>query len=415
MKNIVRGQEFFIEELPNGLTLLGEPIEGVNSVAFSCFVPTGAVHDPESALGTANIVSEMMQKGSAEYSAKEFSDECEKIGLQKGYASGMEASSFSGTLLSENLSQGLNLFSQMILKPRFPEEELDSVKSLILQDLAAIEDEPASKVMELLSSEFYPSPFSRSTTGTVSGVQSVTAQSLKDYYGKYYGAKGSILSIAGKFSWEEFKSLSKSLFGDWGGGEPRVAVPALSTESKNCFHSKDAAQLQIALAYPSVGLDDPDYYTARVGVNVLSGGMSGRLFIEVREKRGLVYRVSASHSAAKGRSAIIASAGTTPENGQETLTVMLDQLKSLENGVSQEELDRAKVDLKTRVIMQSESSNARASAIASDWWNLGRIRTLQEVKEGIDAVTEEKLVSHAKKYPVSPVTLVTLGVKELSL
>jgi predicted Zn-dependent peptidase len=411
----LKKQEFFIEELPNGLTLLGEQIAGVNSAAFTFFVPTGAVHDPESELGMGNILTEMLQKGCAEFTAKEFSDECEKIGLQRGYACGMEASNFSGTLLSENLPQGLRLFKKMLLQPHFPEEELPSVKSLVLQDLAAIEDEPASKVMELLSEEFYPAPFSRSSLGNEAGVNSVTRASLQKQYDTCFGAKGAILSVAGKFSWPEFKSLASELFSEWGGGVDRLEVPPLSTESKNSFFKKDAAQLQIALAYPSAGVDSPDYYAARVAVNVLSGGMSGRLFIEVREKRGLVYRVSASHSAARNRSAIIASAGTTPENGEETLSVMLDQLKSIEKGASREELDRAKVDLKTRVIMQSESSNARASAIASDWWNLRRIRTLQEIKDGIDQVEESSLTEYAKKYPVSPVTLVTLGVKKLSL
>jgi predicted Zn-dependent peptidase len=408
-------QKFFIEELPNGLTLLGEPIEGVNSAAFSCFVPVGAAHDSENHLGITNLLTEMLQKGSGEYSAKEFSDECEKIGLQKGYASGMEASNFSGTLLSENLEKGLRLFKKMLLEPRFPEEELDSVKSLALQDLAAIEDQPSSKVMEILSSEFYQGPFSRSSLGTASGINTVSIKSIKEHYEEYFGARGAILSVAGKFSWDSFKKVAKELFQDWQGGQERIKVPPFLKKGKNVFHQKEAAQLQIALAYPSVGIEDQNYYTAKVGVNVLSGGMSGRLFVEVREKRGLVYSVSASHSAARERSAIIASAGTTPENGEETLQVMVEQLQSLEQGVSVEELERAKVDLKTRVIMQSESSSGRASAIASDWWNLKRIRPLQEIKDGIETVTEESIVTNAKAYPVSPVTLVTLGVKKLSL
>jgi len=411
----LKKQEFYIEVLPNGLTLIGEPIEGVNSAAFSFFVPLGTAHDPESDLGLSNIMVEMFQKGCGEFTGKEFSDECEKIGLQRSYGSGMEVSSFSGTLLSENLSQGLRLLKKMTLEPRFPEGELDSVKSLALQDLASIEDEPASKVMEILSSVFYPEPFSRSTLGTVSGIEHISIPSMKDHYTSRFGAKGSILSVAGKFSWAEFTKTAKELFISWGGGLERLPTPSLSKEGKTVFEKKDAAQLQIALAYPSVGLENSHYYDARVAVNVLSGGMSGRLFIEVREKRGLVYRVSASHSGATGRSAIIASAGTTPENGEETLQVMLDQLRSIEYGVSQEELQRAKVDLKTRVIMQSESSSGRASALSSDWWNLGRLRTLEEIKEGIESVTEGSLISYAKKYPVSPITLVTLGVKELSL
>lgn len=411
----MKKQEFFTEILPNGLTLLGEPIEGVNSVAFSCFVPFGAVQDEEDELGMSTLLIEMLQKGSGEFNSKDFSDACENIGLQKGYSNGMEVCSFSGALLSENLEAGLELFSKMLLQPRFPDEELPSIKSLALQDLMAIEDEPSSKVMELLSAEFYPSPFSRSTLGTVSGIEKITTNRIKEHYAKYFGSKGAILSVAGKFSWDEFKKISKKLFSNWSGGEERLDVPALGNNSKTSFHYKDAAQLQIALAYPSVGIDDPDYYAARVAVNVLSGGMSGRLFIEVREKRGLVYRVSASHSAARNRSAIIASAGTTPENGEETLAVMLEQLNSIKDGVSPEELERAKVDLKTRVIMQSESSSGRASSIASDWWNLKRIRTTEEVKDAIEQITEERLVEYAKKHPVQALTLVTLGKKELTL
>ncbi|HMO18565.1 MAG TPA: pitrilysin family protein [Oligoflexia bacterium] len=411
----MKKQEFFIEELSNGLTLIGEPIEGVSSAAFSFFIPVGAVRDPDSQAGMSNLMVEMLQKGCGGKSAKEYSDACEQIGLQRGAGSGMEACSFSGTLLSENLISALKLTSDMLLRPDFPEHELEPVQSLALQDLMAIEDEPASKVMEILSANFYPAPFSRSSLGTAQGISSVTVPSMRDFFNSYFGAKGSVLAVAGKFVWKDIVASVKELFGTWKGGQDLITVPQLSDESRCVFEKKEAEQLQIALAYPSVGVESPEYYDARVLVNVLSGGMSGRLFIEVREKRGLVYRVSASHSASRGRSAIIASAGTTPENGEETLSVMLEQLRSIENGVSQEELHRAKVDLKTRVIMQSESSSGRASALTSDWWNLKRLRTLEEIKFGIENVTEESLIKHYKNWPVRAVTLVTLGVKPLSL
>ncbi|MCB0323988.1 MAG: insulinase family protein [Bdellovibrionales bacterium] len=178
---------------------------------------------------------------------------------------------------------------------------------------------------------------------------------------------------------------------------------------------RDTSQVQIALAFPSVAIEHPDYYTARVAVGVLSGGMAGRLFVEVREKRGLVYRVSASHSAARGRAAVFASAGTTPENAEETLAVMLRELRNMKEGASDEELKRAKADLKSRLIMQSELSSVRASAMVNDWWNLKRLRTLEEIKAAIDKVTSADISRHFEEHPFEPATLVTLGPKALSL
>jgi predicted Zn-dependent peptidase len=152
-----------------------------------------------------------------------------------------------------------------------------------------------------------------------------------------------------------------------------------------------------------------------VALGVLSGGMFGRLFIEVREKRGLVYNVSASHQATRGRAAVFASASTTPANAEQTMSVMLEQLRSIEQGVSDEELSRSKANIATRLVMQGESSSGRAAALATDWWNLGKVRTLGEIKSHIDAVTSAHIIEAVKRFPPEPLTVVTLGSKKLSM
>jgi predicted Zn-dependent peptidase len=143
--------------------------------------------------------------------------------------------------------------------------------------------------------------------------------------------------------------------------------------------------------------------------------MAGRLFVEVREKRGLVYRVGSSHNASRGRAGVFASAGTTPENAEETLAVMLSEIRGLSSGASDDELQRAKADLKSRLIIQSESSSSRASTLINDWWNLKRVRTLEEIRQGIDAVTSADIEKYYQEVPVSPITLVTLGTKSLEV
>jgi len=402
-------------QLSNGITLIVEEIDDVNSAAFTIYVPTGTVREPDSLPGLANIMTECFHKGAGPYDSKQLSEVSEGIGFHKSISCGMEATVFSGSVLAENIEKALEISKAILLEPHFPESELASVKSLALQDIDSVEDEPSSKVMDELTKNFYPAPFSRIGLGTKEGINSIKNEDLRSFYNETFGAKGVIIGVSGRVKSEKIFTIIEKLFKDWKGGLDRISVSPLSKENKTVYLNKNTAQIQIALAYPSVGIDHESYYAARIGVNVLSGGMSGRLFVEVREKRGLVYRVGASHSSARGRSAIFASAGTTPENADETLKVMLEQLHSLADGVNEEELHRAKVDLKTRVITQGESTSARASSLASDWWNLKRVRSLLEIKESIDKVTEADIVKYAKDFPVTAITLAVLGNKELSL
>ena len=142
--------------------------------------------------------------------------------------------------------------------------------------------------------------------------------------------------------------------------------------------------------------------------------MAGRLFVEVREKRGLVYNVSSSHSSNRLYGAVFASAGTTPENAQETFDVMLEQLSSLEQGATEDELKRAKADLKSKLIMRSDLNSSRVSSIINDTWNLKRVRSLEELKTGIDSVTSEDIIRYSKEFRLNPLTVLSLGKKSIS-
>ena len=411
----LRKQHFEHHRLPNGVTVLGERMEAVSSAALVVMLPVGAATDPTGEDGTSSLLTEMLGKGAGRFSSRELSQQFEDVGVHRGAAAGIEVSTLSASMLGENSERAIELTGMLLREPLLPEAELDSVKQLALQDLEALEDEPSSKVMTELAAKFYPAPFGRSQLGTKEGVNAVTIDSLKRYYQQRFVADRAIVAVAGRFEWPQVLSTVERVFGSWGGSTTPLVVPPLSDTPSVHHLEQDTAQVQIALAYPSVSIDHPDFYVARVATNVLSGGMSGRLFIEVREKRGLVYRVGASHSAAKGRGAVFAFAGTTPENAEECLKVMLDELGKVGNGVSDEELDRAKADLKSRVIMQGEFSSSRASGLVNDWWNLGRIRTIAEIRDAIDSVTSADIERHMREFPVAPVTLVTLGPKALEL
>jgi predicted Zn-dependent peptidase len=172
---------------------------------------------------------------------------------------------------------------------------------------------------------------------------------------------------------------------------------------------KDSHQTQIALAFPAVSHNDPDYYVARTAVNVLGGGMSSRLFTEVREKRALVYSVGAHSVAMRSAGATYAYAGTTAERAKETLKVLKEELMRLGHDVTQEEVDRAKVGLKAHLLMDQESTPSRARELLDDIFLEGRIIPLQEIVNKINAVTAEDVKRYWTAHPVEPYSLVTLG------
>jgi len=179
--------------------------------------------------------------------------------------------------------------------------------------------------------------------------------------------------------------------------------------------NNDGAQVHIALMTETVKPTDDDYYNARIAISVLSGGMSARLFTEVREKRGLCYAIGARYHGLKEAAGIMCYAGTTPDKAQETLDCVIDEFNRLGEGITEDEIARAKVGLKSSLILQSESSSSRAGAIGSDYYILGRVRSLDEIKDKIEATSVDSVLSFLRGNPFREFTVVTIGPKQVNV
>jgi predicted Zn-dependent peptidase len=245
-------------------------------------------------------------------------------------------------------------------------------------------------------------------------LEKLTLDLAKADHARRYNPHNSILALAGNIDFQQVKDEVERCFGDWEGVEG-VGLEVLPPPGNYHFERQESEQTHIGIAWPSIPETDPEYYTVRMAVEILSGGMSGRLFTEVREKRGLCYSVSAGYSSLKGIGSILGYAGTSNDRAQATLDCFVSELHRLSQGVTQDELDRAKIGLKASTIMQGESSSARAGAIAHDFFMRGRIRTLEEIKGAIDAVTVDGVNAFVKKNPAGPFTFVMVGPKELKL
>jgi predicted Zn-dependent peptidase len=250
--------------------------------------------------------------------------------------------------------------------------------------------------------------------GSKEGIESLNAEIIHAHYRRLFAPRGTILSVAGNVRWHELKTQVERLFCDWDGPEP-PPLKVGKRPARRAHLSKETQQTQIAIAYPSVPIGRPDYYAALGAVNVLSGGMSARLFTEVREKRGLCYAVWATYSTFKDRASVLCYAGTTNERAQETLDVTLGELRRLQEGISGDEVERVQAGLKSSLIMQEESTSARAGTLASDWYYLGRVRTPEEIHESVESLTPRKITNHLRRCPPRDFTIVTLGPKALRL
>lgn len=410
----VMPQDIFIHSLPNGMTLLAERMPHVRSTAFNFMAPAGCVSDPPEHLGLASVLSDMMTRGAGKRDSRTISEDLDNLGVDRSESAGSINMHFSGVMLSRHLADTLGIYADILRRPLLPEDELESAQALALQDIQGLEDDPQTKVMVELSKRHYAEPLNRDRRGTPEGVQSLTIDVLKKQHARLFHSTDVVLSVAGDIEWTSLRKRVEELFGDW---QPNQRAP-LQVKSRRIGSghlSKEIEQTQIALAYPSVPIGDADFYNARGVVGVLSQDMSSRLFSNIREKHGLCYAVYATYETFKDRASIVAYAGAKPELAQQTLDLMMHELNALKDGVEDEELDRVKIGLKAALIMRQESTSARASALASDWYYLGRVRPLEELQAKINGLTVKSVLDYVDRYPVRDVTLTTLGPQPLLL
>lgn len=403
----------FQHTMSNGLTLLAERMDHVRSASMYLLVPAGFTHEPADRLGLATILTEIITRGAGDRDSRDLALALDNLGCDRSESVGPFNLILSAGTLARNLDQVLPMYADIVRRPHLPDDELAPSQELVLQDLLGLEDSPQEKVILELKSRYYPAPYGRNRYGTADGLKATTPSDVQRHFQKHVRANGAILSVAGAIDWPRLKAQVEELFGDWEGDAAPRPARAEHVPTSTHIH-KDTQQTQVSLAFPSVPLTDPDYYAARGAVGVLSGGMSARLFTEVREKRGLCYSVYASHDTVRDQAAVIGYAGTRSDRAQQTLDVMAAEFRKLPDGVTDDELDRVKAALKTSLVMQQESTAARAGSMAGDWFNLGRVRTVDEIRLAIDGLTTARVADHASRYPAEPLTVVTLGPEPLT-
>ncbi len=395
-------------KLGNGMVLLGEQMDGVESVAFGFSLPCGASRLRQGLCGAANVIEDWIFRGAGARDSRELGDALDGLGLHRSASVGSSHLGIGAALESSNLSEALGLYGDVVLRPGLADGEFGPARQLVIDDVRGLDDDPQYKVMVKLREQFYPAPLGRSAVGKISELEPLTAEQVREIVSERFNVSETIFSVAGKFDFDAVVKQMESMFG---AEQSRASEGIEIGERAGRYRhiQSEGAQVHIALMTGTVRPGDEDYYNARVAVSVLAGGMSARLFTEVREKRGLCYAIGARYHGLKEAAGICCYAGTTPAKAQETADVIIGEFRRLGEGISEEEIQRAKAGLKSALVMHSESTSNRAGAIASDYYLLVRVRSLDEIKQRIEATSMDSVVGFLESNKFDDFTAVTIG------
>jgi predicted Zn-dependent peptidase len=398
--------------LKNGMIILGEPMDEVESVSFCFLLPAGNAFYPAGCCGAGKVISDWIQRGAGKRNNRQFNDALDEIGVHSGGSVSEEHFTLTAALEAGNLAAAMNLYADMLICPTLEDQEFEPSRQLALHELAGLDDDPQHKVMLLTKEQFYPSPWNSPAEGRAKDLQELMPQQCRDLIQTRFDWSQCIFSVAGKYDFSAVCDLLESRFADLTPtANPR---PTCGSRGTRYIHqANEGAQVHIGMMAQAPSNRDERYYDILAAVSVLSGGMSSRLFTEVREKRGLCYAVGARYHSLKDTAGISCYTGTMPEKAQEAFNVIMEQFRMLQQGIQDDELQRAKTGFKSKLIMQTESTQARSASIAGDYSYFGRVRPISEIRRKIDLITVSSVLDFLCANPFNVFTVATIGPKEI--
>lgn len=396
--------------LPSGMRVASESLPGVESVAVTLSVGVGARYESLFENGVSHLLEHMAFKGTTTRNAREIAEAFDAIGGQINAYTSMEMTVYYAKVLKEHVRMAVDILSDIMQNSIFEEEEMEREKAVVIQEIAMHHDTPDDLIVDYFDETAFPNqPLGRSILSTVERVGSYNRNDLINYMDKHYQPKQMVLTAAGNIRHEEFLKLAEEFFVQRGPArEPGVCERA-NYKGGDVRVERDLEQLHLIIGLPAVSLHSPDYYSLNLYANILGGGMSSRLFQEVREKRGLAYTVYAMGSAYEDCGIMSMYAATSPDKGRELSGVLCEQIRAMADGVSDAELSRAKNQQKAELLMAREAPQTVAGWMGRHLLLFGEYRQARNIAERVDAVTKEDIRNLGEHIASGALTVAALG------
>jgi predicted Zn-dependent peptidase len=386
-----------ISRLANGLTVVTHHMPHIETAAIGIWVKAGARDELPEENGIAHFLEHMAFKGTKRRTAQGIAEEIESVGGEINAATGMETTTYYARVLKEDWKLALDILADIFLESELDADELERERGVILQEIAAAKDQPDDLVFDLAQAASYGEhPLGRSILGPSSLVETLSREQMISWRDRNYWASRIVVCATGNVSHGAFAKEVERLFGHIERGQaPQRQSPVFSAQAS--MEQKPLDQTHIVLGFPAPNYRDPQIYQLQVLSSTLGGGMSSRLFQEVREKRGLCYSVFSYGTSYEDVGQIGVYAATSPENTPELIDVTAGVMLAMGEAVSDKEVSRAKAQLKSSLVMNLESPSSRADQIARQYLAFGEVPDVSTLVQRIEEVTPENVRGLAHK------------------
>jgi predicted Zn-dependent peptidase len=387
-----------VTELDSGLRVVTEAVPSVRSVALGMWVRTGSRDETPAQAGVSHFLEHLLFKGTKRYSAIEIAEIFDGLGASVNAATGKESTNLHARFLDTHTEEAFDLLSEMLLAPTYP--EIDSEREVVLEEIAMYEDEPQDKVHDVLDATVFGGhPLGRRVLGEAEVISSIPIPEIDAYHRARYTGANIVVAAAGNLEHERIVELTRRYVeAPRGEGEDQVSEPPQLDGAQVGFQQKETEQFHIAFGGPGIDRADDRRYAISIVDAAFGGSTSSRLFREVREKRGLAYAI-ASYTQQYADSGLIGIyLGTRADNVEESCEIIGRELASIHaEGITDDELDRAKEHVKGRMVLSNESTAARMGRIGKAVLFDMPLLTLDELLECIDAVTRQDVADLAQE------------------
>ena len=378
-----------VTRLPSGLSVVTDRMPHLESATLGVWVGTGSRNERPDEHGISHLLEHMAFKGTKRRNARQIAEAIEAVGGDLNAATSIESTAYYARVLKSDVPLALDVLADILSDSTFEPQELQREQNVIVQEIGAVEDTPDDLVFERMHETAFPGqPVGRSILGTPETVRSIDAAGLRAYLARNYRGPNMLVAAAGAIEHETIVAEAEKHFAGFNGPAAPAPEPA-RFDGGTRVEKRNLEQVHIALALQGVSTRDEQLYNLQVFTSVLGGGMSSRLFQEVREKRGLCYSISAFHMPYSDTGLFGLYAGTDERDAPELMSVVINQIGLATENLSEAEVARAKAQMKAGLLMALESSEARLGQLARQMLAYGRPIPLDEIVAKVDAVTVE--------------------------
>ena len=399
-----------VSRLSNGLTVATETLPSIESVALGIWVKSGARNEREDEHGMAHLLEHMAFKGTNRRTAFQIASDIEDVGGEINAATSVETTSYYARVLSDDVPLAIDILADILTESKFDADELEREQHVILQEIGAAHDTPDDIVFDKFTETAYRhQTIGRSILGTPETVQSFTSRQIHDFIDRQYGAERMVVVAAGDIKHDVFVRDVERRLGSFRAKADATPPQYAQYVGGDFRENRDLMDAQIILGFEGRAYHVRDFYASQVLSMILGGGMSSRLFQEVREKRGLCYSVYAFHWGFSDTGIFGVHAATGQSDIAALVPVIIDELQKAGESISQGELDRARAQYRAGLIMSAESASSRASQIARQLLLFGRPIAKEELMERLSALTVERLTDLSARLFSTKPTIAAVG------